>query len=283
MSVLTSFQSISRPALKYESYIDTYEIILSKYKGQKVTFVEVGVLGGGSLQAWKNFFHPESRIIGIDLNHSLKAELESEGFEIFIGNQSDYDFWDNFYSKVGNIDILLDDGGHTNLQQGVTLIKTIPMVNDNGVIIIEDVHTSYMEKFLNPSKYSFINFTKYFIDVINDRFYSLNKIKSMDVVKYNVQYISVFESIIAFHIDKSKCYISVEKRFGKESDEYLLPIDIREDGHKINFFNKMSKMIIPLFSQNVKKSGIGKFFKYLFYFDFSQLKENNKMKSLFKK
>jgi len=63
MSVLKSFQSISRPALKYESYIDTYEIILSKYKGQKVTFVEVGVLGGGSLQAWKNFFHPESRII----------------------------------------------------------------------------------------------------------------------------------------------------------------------------------------------------------------------------
>jgi hypothetical protein len=281
MNVIESFQSISRPALKYKSYLVTYQTILEKYKNTKITFVEIGILGGGSLQAWKKYFHPDSRIIGIDLNNDLKKELENEGFEIYIGDQSNPNFWDELYSKIGNIDILLDDGGHTNLQQGVTLLKSIPMINDNGLIIIEDVHTSYMEKFLNPSKYSFINFSKFCIDIINDRFHSLNKQKHTSLIKNTIHYISFFESIIVFHINRKLCSISDEKRFGKH--EIILPIDVREDGHKINLFNSLTKNLLKYLPQSFKKNYFGKSLKYLFYFDKKLHNENTKFKQFFKK
>ena len=65
------------------------------------------------------FLEKNARIIGIDLNPNAK-KWEKEGFEIFIGNQADPDFWKRFKSQVPSIDILLDDGGHTYIQQIVT-------------------------------------------------------------------------------------------------------------------------------------------------------------------
>ena len=49
-------------------------------------------------------------------------------------------------------------------------MKSIPNIKDGGIILIEDTHTSYSKRFGNPSKYSFINYSKYLVDVVNSRF-----------------------------------------------------------------------------------------------------------------
>ena len=79
-------------------------------------------------------------------------------------------------------DILLDDGGHENAQQIITINESINNIKENGIIAIEDVHTSYLKKFGNPSKYSFINYSKHLIDLINSRFPGTN-IKSKNEFK----------------------------------------------------------------------------------------------------
>ena len=115
-------------------------------------------------------FLEKSKIIGIELNPDAK-KLEKYGFKIFIGDQSDPNFWKNFYKKIGKIDILIDDGGHTNLQQITTLMQSIKYLNYGGMIVIEDTHTSFMRDkgFKNPSKFSLINFTTLLIETIHRR------------------------------------------------------------------------------------------------------------------
>ena len=117
---------------------------------------------------WRDFFGKKARIIGIEFNPEAK-KWEKEGFEIHIGSQSDKLFWDSFFKKIGMADIILDDGGHTNEQQIVTAHKCIPFIKEGGLLIIEDCHTSYMTRFGNPSKHSFIEWTKIIIDNINSR------------------------------------------------------------------------------------------------------------------
>ena len=150
------YKNLKNVSLKCDTYFQTYEEIFNKYVGKEITFVEVGVLHGGSLFMWREYFGEKARIIGIDL-HPKAKELEKHGFEIHIGSQSDVNFWKNFFNKIGKIDILLDDGGHGNIQQIVTLSEAINNTNDDGTIVIEDIHTSYMKKFGNPSKYSLIS------------------------------------------------------------------------------------------------------------------------------
>ena len=109
---------------------------------------------------WKDFFGKKARIIGIDFNPDAKR-FEKYGFEIFIGDQSKKDFWKRLFKKIGKVDIILDDGGHTNYQQIITTNNCIPMIKENGILVIEDVHASYIKhNWYNPSKYSFINYTK---------------------------------------------------------------------------------------------------------------------------
>ena len=119
--------------------------------------VEIGVKDGGSLFIWKKLF-PHAKIIGIDLNLECK-KFEKDGFIIEIGDQSSREFWKDFFYKHQNVDIIIDDGGHTNTQQISTAISCIPFIKDGGILITEDVMCSYFFNFGNPSKYSFINYS----------------------------------------------------------------------------------------------------------------------------
>ena len=47
---------------------------------------------------------------------------------------------------MGKIDILLDDGGHKNIQQITTFMESIRYIKKGGKIIVEDTHTSFMKK-----------------------------------------------------------------------------------------------------------------------------------------
>ena len=204
-------------SLKFKNYFPIYEKIFSKYRGKKITFVEIGVLSGGSLCMWRNYFGKEARIIGVELNPEAK-KLEKEGFEIFIGNQSDENFWKDFFKEVGEVDIILDDGGHTNFQQIVTCCSSIPFVKDNGVMVVEDVFHSYgvsygATGFFNPSKYSFINFCKKTIDDINFRFPGCKQFKfSLNKFVYSTEF---FESIVSFNVNRSLCDSSNEVIYSK--------------------------------------------------------------------
>ena len=90
-----SFMKSKYKSVKHTSYFYAYDYFLEKYRNKEITFVEIGILGGGSLFMWRDFFGPKARIIGIDLNPEVK-KWEKDGFEIFVGSQSDSNFWKYF-------------------------------------------------------------------------------------------------------------------------------------------------------------------------------------------
>ena len=196
----SSYKSFSKSpffSTKHSTYFDVYDILFEKYRNNSITFVEVGVWGGGSLFMWRDFLGSKARIIGIDLNPAA-VKWEKEGFEIFIGNQSDPAFWEGFKKKIGPVDVLLDDGGHTYVQQIITMECMINQIKDGGMLVVEDTHTSYMKNFGDP-KISFINYSKNWIDRLNAR-YSAFKNHGKDTRVHSME---VFQSIIAFKVNRS--------------------------------------------------------------------------------
>lgn len=189
-------------SIKHDSYFQCYEDLLKDFVGRDIIFVEIGVLNGGSLFMWREYLGANARIIGIDFNPAA-VKWRDFGFEIFVGDQANPDFWLEFFGTIGDVDILLDDGGHTNVQQVRTVHHCVKHIRDGGLIIVEDVHASYMPEFGNPSKFSFLNFSKRIIDSVNSRFPEVAAVKN----RYGerVYSISYFTSMVAFHIDSNKC------------------------------------------------------------------------------
>lgn len=150
---------------KWIHYLEIYTKHFEAYRGRKFTFVEIGISQGGSLQMWRKYFGPQARIIGIDIDERCRV-MEEEGFEVFIGSQEDPKFWQTFLAEIGEIDILLDDGGHRMQQQIVTFNQIYPSVKLGGIYLCEDVHTSYWIKYGGGVRRNgtFIELTKNLID-----------------------------------------------------------------------------------------------------------------------
>lgn len=269
-----SFESSKYYSTKHKNYFNIYDHIFKKYIGKKIILVEIGVLNGGSLFMWRDFFDGNAEIIGVDLNPNAK-KWEKHGFKIFIGNQSDPNFWRDFFKKVGNVDVVIDDGGHTNKQQVFTLLETIPNINDDGMLVVEDVHSSYMTKFRNPSKYSFINFSKVIVDQINLRFKVFSKEK-MNFLQEKIFSVEFYQSIAVFNIycnysftqekisNKGICDNAEDLRFNNDKkflDKFLSKLEFLFNKYLIKenksssyiFFLKITTKILSIFQNKELK------------------------------
>ena len=161
-------QNDGRLIHKWQHYFEIYDRHFSRFRGSPVNIVEFGVSQGGSIQMWKHYFGDHAKIYGVDINPNCK-QFEEAGVKIFIGDQEDRRFLQSVARQVPAIDILIDDGGHTMRQQIATFEELFPYVSPNGVYLIEDLHTSYWERWGGGYKRqgSFIEYSKNFIDQIN--------------------------------------------------------------------------------------------------------------------
>ncbi len=243
MTSLKAFEKSPYRSVKWTTYFPVYDALFSKYKGTDVTFVEIGVLDGGSLFMWREFLGPKARIIGVEFNPGAK-KWEEHGFEIFIGDQTDKDFWKKFYEEVGPVDVLLDDGGHTFDQQIITVECARDSIRDGGLIVVEDTHSSYQKNFYGPSKLSFIEYAKNIVDGINFRHATLNVKKPSETTIQSTQF---FESIVSFHISKTLAGMTCEfvDNGGERADSEDFRIEatrfkrLEDLGKKFSFFSNL--------------------------------------------
>ena len=192
-----AYRASKYSSTKHSTYFEVYDRLFGQYRGKEITFVEVGIFKGGSLFMWRDFFGPQARIIGLDLNPEAK-KWEEHGFEIHIGSQSDPAFWEDFKKQVGPIDVLLDDGGHTFEQQIVTTEMMLDAIKDGGMLVVEDTHTSYIKGF-GEFPQSFMQYVKRLTDRVNMRFSKFPD----DRAERRFWSIEIFESIVAFHVNRA--------------------------------------------------------------------------------
>ena len=158
----------SRLIHKWNHYIEIYDQYFSKYRNKDVVILEIGVSQGGSIDLWKEYFGPKVKIYGIDIN-PRSIEFNEPNIEILVGKQEDKNFLRSVKSKIPKVDILIDDGGHTMVQQIATFEELFDHVKDDGIYVCEDTHTSYMYAYHGGYKKmnSFIEYSKNFIDYLH--------------------------------------------------------------------------------------------------------------------
>ena len=58
-----SFKKSTHVSNKHTTYFESYDHFFRDYRNKEVTFVEIGILDGGSLFMWRDFFGDKARII----------------------------------------------------------------------------------------------------------------------------------------------------------------------------------------------------------------------------
>ena len=119
------------------SYIEHYSKLLEPYR-ENSTMLEIGLLGGESLEMWNEYFI-KSTIVGIEIfEDRIQRLLGDDRYNIIIGDSTKPDIteklkdWDGF-------DVIVDDGSHYVGCQTNTFNNLKEKMNPGGIYIIEDV------------------------------------------------------------------------------------------------------------------------------------------------
>lgn len=150
---------------KWLHYFEIYDRHFAPFRGRPLNVLEFGVSQGGSLKMWRDYFGPQLRLYGVDINPNC-GQFEEEGVRIFIGDQGDRQFLRNLAKELPPIDILIDDGGHTMKQQIATFEELFGKIAPNGIYLCEDTHTSYWKRWGGGVRRrdSFIEYSKRWVD-----------------------------------------------------------------------------------------------------------------------
>jgi len=153
---------------KWINYFPVYEKHFAPWKGKSATVLEIGVQHGGSLEMWKQYFGPDSTLVGIDTNPDC-AQHAQPGINIRIGDQSDPVFLQKLVDEFGPFDIIIDDGSHRSEHIRASFDFLYSKVKETGCYFVEDLHATYApdkgSSLTNPD--SFINYVKNVTDTLS--------------------------------------------------------------------------------------------------------------------
>jgi predicted O-methyltransferase YrrM len=129
---------------KGTQYTQVYDRWLSRVREQRMRMLEIGLYNGGSLRMWRDYL-PNTVLHGIDIDaRTLAYQDEVPDSQVRLVDQGSAAALEAFVAELGgNYDFILDDGGHTMVQQIVSFEVLWPTVRPGGIYAIEDLGTSY--------------------------------------------------------------------------------------------------------------------------------------------
>ncbi len=182
---------------KWHHYIPLYDRYFSNFRGKEVKFLEIGVSKGGSLEMWRKYFGKDAIIYGIDIDPNC-AKYDGIAGKVRIGSQDDPMFLESVINEMGGVDVILDDGSHQMKHILKTFKIAFPLLNNGGIYMIEDLHTSYWVNF-GGGYYSKSNFFRFLINIVNDmhHWYHWAGVKYPEISKF-CSGIHIHDSITVF-------------------------------------------------------------------------------------
>ena len=218
---------LSELALKYgtdkynHGFTQIYNNLLCNYKHDNFNLLEIGVFYGSSIKMWNEYFH-NANIYAADnyigLNGNGNKFIEPDKFIKEVSNNDNFNrvkivYLDQSkeeelikyanYCKKNNIKfkIILDDGSHLMKDQQLTFFYLFDLLEDGGIFIVEDTHTSDQNGY----------------DVLDDKSNSTKKL--FENIKIN----KIFSSIYINNVDKCKNIVdnikNIEHYYIKDGSE----------------------------------------------------------------
>lgn len=124
-------------------FTEYYEPYFEKYEHPVI--LELGVKLGSSEKMLYDFYDGDCEIYCVDIDPCCNSFEGYEKIKFFECDLSKRENIDELISKLGNVkfDIIIDDASHQWNDQMICLLKFSDLVKENGIYVLEDLHTSY--------------------------------------------------------------------------------------------------------------------------------------------
>ena len=145
----------------FHRYGLVYERYFEPMRNKPIRIMEFGVDTGASIRAWLEYF-PFAEVVGCDMLDC--PAIDDPRYEFRRGLVTDAEVW----RGLGWFDIIIDDNGHSTGDAIAAVTFGMEHLKPGGLLIIEDLHTSYSEVFTPKGTQSTMDFLRELVDRMND-------------------------------------------------------------------------------------------------------------------
>lgn len=129
--------------------------------------LEIGVFNGGSIEYWRKKYK-EANIYGIDILEEKESWPKDKCIKYYRLDQSDAIKYNECLTNINKVfDVVIEDGSHDPLHQKISLMNTLPYLQEDSMYILEDIHTSHPNHPLFKNRLQLINESKIFFKKSN--------------------------------------------------------------------------------------------------------------------
>ena len=150
----------------YHSYDTIYSSLLSKYRNQAGTILEIGVQYGGSALLWHEYL-PLYKLVLIDtvdqVHPSIREKMLIDRYkyiEVDAYTKETIASLKQLYPE--GFDIIIEDGPHNIETQLFTIQEYSKLLKDGGTLVVEDIqcieHIEPIMKSVNSTEYTSLEF-----------------------------------------------------------------------------------------------------------------------------
>ena len=173
--------------INHHGYNRFYSIFLDKYTTSPITMFEIGVDYDRSMKMWKEYFHKDSKIYGMDIDYEYTRDYG----QVFKGDQSDINDLTTISNTIIELNkdkcnLIVDDGSHVPEHQLLSFNYLFEhLLKKGGIYIIEDIETSYwthgklygydVRSGFHESN-NIVEIFKNIVDIVNMEFLTLNNL-----------------------------------------------------------------------------------------------------------
>jgi cephalosporin hydroxylase len=199
----------------FHNYTRQYDNLLKDFRDKPIKYLEIGVFDGGSISAIREAFKKSTCIVGLDIDNRCKMyEDVNNNVFVEIGNATDVNFIKSITEKYGSFDIILDDGSHTNRDVIKSFEILFPLLNDNGLYIVEDTICYKSQQHIDSNYENHLQYFFKYTPYLNQwRHDSTEGIKDHCIDPFKIQ--KKTENIFEYSIDKIEygcSYIAISKK-----------------------------------------------------------------------
>ena len=170
-------------------FTEFYEPFFEKYENP--TILELGVDKGASEKMLNDFYDGNCTIYCVDIEDKSDLFKDYDNIKFFQCDLSTRENISELISRLESVsfDIIIDDASHKWADQFLSLSMVSPLLKEDGVYILEDLHTSYESEIFGEGE-DFVQSPLYFLVYLNfnkflaeEEYYGLRyRIKDINII-----------------------------------------------------------------------------------------------------
>ena len=205
----------SNDKVQTHHYENMYGILLAHLTSEKFNFLEIGLgchpgYTGTSIPLWRAYL-PNITYSLLENNAKCAEPYRAKVDNLFLGDQSDFQFLDVVGTTAGPFQVIVDDGGHSRRQQVNSLIGLWPHLKQNGgIYVIEDFYYSFSKNLhYYDSEESSFDLLMQLIVLLNDptEIEHLQGSKVIKPFKIKEHALAISKELMSIHCYKRACVL----------------------------------------------------------------------------